>query len=95
MRLSQIRRLVVLAAEARGVMVLHEEAIPEEKRYTAMCVTKDGTDVRVQVVKTGGPDSTQPWLVSNGDGEQWSAGDVPDAMTHAVGEALGDKEEAA
>lgn len=94
MTLSGVRRLVVLAAEARGVMVICEDAVPEEKRYTASCLTKDGTDVRISVEKTGGTGSSMPWLVSNCSGEQWSAGDVPDAISHAVGEALGDKEAA-
>ncbi len=92
--LSVVRRLVVLAAEARGVLVISETSEPEEKRYSASLLTKDGTDVRVSVERTGGPDASMPWLVSNDGGEQWSAGDVPDALAHAVGEALGDKEEA-
>jgi hypothetical protein len=91
--LSQIRKLVVLATEARNVMLVVEESIPAEKRFDCLCLCADGTDVRLTLERSQ-PQSARPWVVSNGAGEKWEAGEVPDAVLHAIGEALGDKEEA-
>ncbi len=90
--IGQIRKWVVLATESREVMLISEECNPAELRFDCLCLTADGTDVRLTIERTGGEDSAQPWVIVNSAGESWQAGEVPDALLHAIGEALGDKE---
>jgi hypothetical protein len=87
---GQMRKLVVHAAEARGVNVFREEWEPEAQRAEFYCLTLDGCEVLIRVERCKkDPDS---WIVSSPHGS-WTAGDYPDCIAHATGEALGDKSE--
>ena len=81
---STVKRLIILAAEARGACVLSVEDASGGAVQAAI-VLLDGVDVVVRVKRIG-----ERWEVANEKGEEWWAGDVPDAMTHAVAAAMGD-----
>lgn len=80
-----VKRLFRLAAEARAACIISLEDQPCGA-IQATIVTADGSDVIVWAKRSG-----ERWEVGNADGDEWYVGDVPDAMVHAIGEAMGDE----
>lgn len=89
--LECVRRLVTLACEARGALVVSWALHAQGYGGSASVVTADGTDVSLRVQAIGGrAGSAVDWTVSSECGS-WDAEDYPDALCHAVALAIGDK----
>jgi hypothetical protein len=88
--LECVRRLVTLACEARGAVVVSWTQHAQGYGATAVVVSADGDDSTVHFSAVGGNQAGGiDWTVSSERGS-WDCPDYPDNVCHATALAIGD-----